>query len=377
MGSMMDRRDFAHIAEDTLTEYIASPPRDHRTRVVRMTSGTTGGQPVVFIREQQEDPPGWFDDTKKLALCGGSVPWRLGWVLLFRDAKTSHPAQVLTLDIRDLSGDLSSLISDFRPDTFSGFPSSIARVSEHLERAVGEGVHSLVMTGETLRSAILEIFRTRFPNAILRMQYLISEIGYVSFPRYCPYLPLHSYHPARGINGVELDILDPDETGAGELLVSARINRSIELKKYRYGDLARIRRVKCACGEDVTFEIIGRSGYDFIRLAGATLRREEFDRVAKLCAHIFDDYRVEASGVNVDGALKGKILLRVFRDDGAWTEKMRDEVIEIFSKGLFLTLSQTLSQLVGADVFLPLEVVFSKQPFPVKHKDMKLVQKNS
>lgn len=367
----MERSDFARIAEQTLESHINNPPRDGRTRLVRMTSGTTGNLPMVFVREQPEDPPGWYIEASKAMLCGGSVPWRLGWVLMFRDEKIPRPAQILTIDAADLSHDVSHLIADFRPDMFAGFPSIIARVSEQISAAIGRAVRSIVMTGESLRAEVRHAFATRFPHAILRMQYMIQEIGYVSSPRYCPHLPLHTYHPARGVNAVQLDVNDPDETGAGELLVSARINRSIDITQYRYGDLARISHAPCACGENESFEIIGRKGHDFIRLMGATLRREEFDRAAKEYADLFDDYRVEARAVDDAGSLKGKVVLKVHGARDASSAGLQS-IARRFSETVFLTPTRTLAQLAASGEFLPLEVIASEEPFAQKHKDVKL-----
>lgn len=359
---MMDRADFARIGEESLNSYIATPARDASTRLVRMTSGTSGRPPIVFIREQPGIERGWFTHVRHPVLCGGGVPWRLGWTLFFRDEKTESPSQLLLIDARDLDQDLADLLEDFGADFFCGFPSVIARAASYVRKPIAV-VRAIVMTGEPLRSAILGIFREKFPNATFQMQYMIQEIGHVSDPRYCPHLSLHQYHPVRG---VELELLDPDEEGVGELLVSATINRNVAIERYRYGDLARIKHEPCACGAKTTFEILGRRGHDFVRIGGATLRREEFDRVFLMHADSLDDYRVE-----VRGAVPPTIILRL-RTRKELSQKELERLAESYRDNLFVTASQTLGTLIEKGAFTPLEIAIAQTPFLEKNKDVKI-----
>ena len=132
-------------------------------------------------------------------------------------------------------------------------------------------------------------------------------------------------------------------------------------------------KVSCACGAAVTLEHLGRTGYDFVKVAGATLVREEFDRVA-LKLRAFDDYRAQISTELQGQSIAGKIVLRIYRSDGAGTEKLAQEIGELFSKELFVTQSQSLQDIVSKKLFLPLSVKWGQEPFPLKNKEIKLIE---
>ncbi len=368
---MMGRTEFAAMAERTLGSYIESSPKQVGTRVVRMTSGTSG-RPLVFIRELPPYAPGWFAGAKAAALCGGSLPWRLGLIHFFlQDAEPD--ARLLVIDGSDLSFDLEPLLADLQPEVLAGFPSFLARMPAYIDRPTAQGVRGLMMTGELLREPVRALFQEAFPNARVAPQYLIQELGYVGSPAYCARLPLHHYHPAEG---VEVRVLEPESDGVGEIAITSVFNEIIRLDDYHYGDMGRVWQRPCACGATQEFEIVGRQGHDFIRTAGVVIRREEFDRVAGLCAKWFDDYRVEVRDLLLDGVVKAHLTLRVYRKEGSGDERVVAEITRRVTQELFLTPTQTLADLIQKNTFLPLVVQFQTESFPVKHKDLKLQHRN-
>ncbi len=157
----------------------------------------------------------------------------------------------------------------------------------------------------------------------------------------------------------------------GDLLVSFRPSERVKVRRYRVGDIARRANTSCPCGDPVTFEILGRKGRDYVKLAGALLRREEFDRVASMRPDLFDDYRAEVTKMPARDKVTGTITLRVFRRDGKWSESIRKEITELFTKHLFVTMHQTLGELIGGGALRAL-VVEPAGPFPEKYKDIKL-----
>ena len=359
---MMDRSDFAVIAQKTLDDYIAAPPEDRRTRVVRMTSGTSSGEPLIFIREIAAQNPQWFSRYVRSLLCVGNLPMRLGLALVFRKEAGAR-AKLLGLDNKDLEPSLEVLAKDFAPEMVMSFPSILTRAAAYLGGAT-VWIQSAVFTGEPLRPATRVHLKKQFPHAVLQPQYMIQEMGSVSSPTHCPYIPEERYHPA---GGVVLGVLNPDEEGEGELLVSARVNDDIVLADYRYGDLVRIYREPCACGASVSFEIVGRKNVDFIRFGGATLRQEEFDRVFAQCGDLADEYRAEFSIAGEQGV----ITLFVYAPTGLSAQHEKD-LRERFSTLLFLTPRQTLRDLVVQGIFAPLRVRHVVQWALKGYKDTRL-----
>ncbi|OGG79625.1 hypothetical protein A3A39_02250 [Candidatus Kaiserbacteria bacterium RIFCSPLOWO2_01_FULL_54_13] len=358
----------------TLADFFASPLQNAYDWVVRTTSGTSEQGPIVSVMNLSsgsEERQGWYFDAERTIICMGAFNSRVLSALSLDKYGNPYTCAILAVDYRDLAPELTGIISDFAPERIIGFPSFLARLIPYISPEVGSGVQKLCLGGEMITPVLAKLFASSFPNASYCLLYAAGEIGSISETT-CTYLPLNYYHPLRGVT---IEILDPDETGAGDLLVSKVLHGGISIEKYRIGDMARIHKNSCPCGYNLAFESLGRKGHDYIKLVGALLLRAEFDRVAIGMKTLFEDYRVEASQVLDQRTVKGKIHIQVFRIGLPGTEAFTTEIADRFSRELFLTPSQTLSDLVAADVFLPLSVEFTNVPFEQKHKDVKLFLK--
>jgi phenylacetate-coenzyme A ligase PaaK-like adenylate-forming protein len=280
----------------------------------------------------------------------------------------SGAARVLALDHRDLRPELNDLLSDYRPDIIAGFCSYIARVLAHLSPAVSEMVKRVELRGEMLSAAFETTLRDQFPRAELFEKYMALEVGGYIGNRFCASLPRGSFHP---VPGVSVEIVDPDEEGIGDIVVSKRVFRSVRLDRYRIGDIGCIIPGECACGESVTFELLGRRDMDHIRLGGALLTRNEFDRVIGKFPDLIDDYRVEARRGG-QATEWGTVRLRIFRRAMAGTPELARELADRISRSLFVTRTKTFHDLAASGVLEPLEVVYVDTPFERAHKDIKL-----
>ncbi len=372
----MEREDLAALLDSLFTDFINEPPKDTRIRFLRMTSGTTGRLPMMCVRELREgseNQMAWFTDSARPVVCFSTLQVRLIYVSYFRHDTTKGDSSMLVLDSTDCNEHLTPLLADFGPDNIIGWPFMILQAAQYFDEATASGVRAVRTTGELLRDHLLRLLTGRFQRATIQSQYVTAEIAFIS-KMSCSYALPRYYHPAEQ---VRVEIVNPDETGAGDLLVSTLINGTVPVERYRVGDIARIHEEACRCGALVTFELLGRRGHDYIKLAGAILLREEFDRIAALCADLFDDYRAEASEVLVHGKLMGRMLLRVYRAHGTWPHDAENEIASRYSQELFLTSTQTLGALVKKQMFLPLEVAFTMEPFPKKHKDIKLAYHES
>lgn len=296
----------------------------------------------------------------------GTMSTRLTNVFSVRYCEGNAPIRVMATDIRDLVPEVGMLLDDFAPDTFRGVPSFITAVLETLSTAARLRIKNVFLTGEMLTAYRARVFAEKTPDAAVRMLYVTSELGGLSSLDNCRYLRRNQYHPGEGVT---IDIVGPDESGAGEVYISTTIEDE-HIRQYRVGDVARF-LPQCRCGAPVTFELVGRTGRDYVKLAGATLRREEFDRVVGLFPYV-DDYRVEAREVQSGGSPKGQITLRLYRRGATMTDALLEETKNKFSRELFLTPTQTLFELVQKGVFLPLEIVQTAGPFTQENKDIKI-----
>ncbi|MFZ2886925.1 MAG: hypothetical protein WA021_03845 [Minisyncoccia bacterium] len=193
----------------------------------------------------------------------------------------------------------------------------------------------------------------------------MSELGPVS-KDHCDCVPLNFFHP---YPGVEIEIHEPDEHGVGDILIATTLYGGYRLEGYASGDVGRIRAEKCPCGEAITFEVIGRRGFDFIKLAGALLVRAEFDRVMAMFRSI-QDYRVEAS-TTLAGDFQGALTIRLYSKEPP-TEQLRREIEASLQEKLFLTQTNTLANLVARGAFKPPVFDWTHQPFPESAKSIKL-----
>lgn len=362
---VLDREGLVRLGEHTLAGLFADAPIGSEAKrfTVRMTSGTTGRAPVVIANEHFPGDSRGFEGSRTLVIAIGGNNTRLANTLLVSEGSKT-PIRILPIDEPDLSLECAALMDDLSPDSMRGFTSFVRRFGDAFPEAC-TGVAKMKLSGEKWTPTAESSLRALFSNGKFEPLYITNEIGVIA-ARDCPQLPDGRYHLAPNVS---IEIADPDESGLGDILVTKRFFRNDEAKRYRVGDLGRLDKEVCACGR-ATVELVGRKGSDYLKIAGAVLFREEFDRVAAQCRDLFDEYRAEAQG----GA-KGRITLRVFRRDGVWSKEIQAAILEHFSKNLFLTPTRTLADLVAEDRFFPLVVERAAEEFPRKHKEVTLSEK--
>ena len=365
---MLSRADVAAMCEELIAHLISSPPTVAREYTLKVTSGTSGTPLMSSVVHC--GPSKWrkFAESGRIVSAHGSLNRRLVEVLRVSNELTPGERKSLPVDAKDMVPGLSALIEDFAPDTVTGSASLVARLCQHLGRA-GEGARVLRLSGERLSPRVQSLLRARFPRARFRMHYSTSELGGIA--QQCKDLQPNHYHPQPAVS---IEIVNPDASGRGDIIVTKRLESGFLFDRYDIGDIGRLVPTACACGASVTFEHLGRKGHDYVKLAGAILRREEFDRVAALFARFIDDYRAEVSEVIEGGTLKGKVVLRAFSRAGIPTPALAEEIARDFSRQIFLTPTRTFADLVAEGAFVSLEIEFSNIPFPQKHKDIKLVR---
>lgn len=365
---MMERSDIAALSEKILAEMVAHPPSDVFNYVFRVTSGTSGA-PLVLVTDQHAEAPQDYaeDGLVRFLSLKGSRSARLANMLVASRVQ-SKEVRVLALDAEDLMPALADLLADFSPDVINGFCSFIAQILSYISPGTSKSVKRLVLLGEMVSDSFEKTLRRTFPRAQLVEMYMALEAGGYIGNRYCRSLPRGHFHPA---HGVTVEIFDKDTEGVGDVLISKSIFRGIQIEKYRIGDIGRIVPGVCACGESVTFELLGRRDIDRIKLGGVLFTREEFDRVTAQFPDLIDDYRVEVER-DGDNPGRGRTHMRIYRQAGAGTPALVRELAEKISRALFVTQGQTYRDLVESGVLEPLDVAYVHEAFAQGHKDIKL-----
>ena len=355
-------------------QLLSDIPEDKDAKLygIRMTSGTTGGSPLMMLAHYPKGAFYRFSTLQRPIICSGSLSARLANALFFSHKSGVQDDTALLLEAKDLTPGLEKVLVDFKPDSFLGFPSVIAKVLHYIkDKKTLENIVGMRLSGEFLTTDVEKLFRESMPNAEIRMLYSSTETGAIA-SQSCEHLPINFYHP---MDGVEIEIIDQDDQGVGEVVISRQLSPSVKLDRFIVGDMGRFHIDKvCPCGNPVTLEVLGRKGYDYIKLAGAILRQEEFARVMSELHRYVSDYRIVASSVVSDGLLRGCIEITIFPTEELQKMKEKAKFIQkAISTRLFLTASHTLDDLVVENHFLPLQIVFTSEAFQNGHKEIKLV----
>lgn len=367
---MINRSDMAAIGRLTIERAIAHPPERAVDWSVRVTSGTTTGSPLAVFFKRDIDAnlaPGL---EGRSVVCLGSLSVRLSTTLTAYQHRHSFSSSSLSIDPTDLDDSLAPCLAAFAPENMIGFPSFIAKVGEYMDAKTAAGVRSLMVAGERLNKVLVENLKERFPNARIIPMYTAMELGYMSTLS-CEHLDLNQYHIRDAFN---IEIGDSDKDGYGMVLVSTTLNGDIPITRYMIGDTGRIITTVCKCGAPKTLELLGRSGGDFVKLLGATIRRDEFERTIVLLSARPDDYRLETSSVKEGDAIRGLLVARFYYKNQVPTDSLQAEMVRSISENFFLTPTRTLAELVRAGLFAPLRIECTSNPFPATLKDVKLVQ---
>lgn len=366
----MERSDIAQVGARSVEAVIAGVPVPTDRLLLRITSGTSGREPVMlattFAARASSDAsgPGGSESTTLCFL--GRRSARLAHALVVRSA--SVPLTTLAVDLSDLSEGFADVIAEYRPDMLYGFPSAMAQAFPFFKPEDARRIRVILTTGESIGEHLETAMRRTFPNAVVQELYMASDTAGHIGARLCPHLPKHHFHIPEFVT-VEID--EPDETGVGDILITKELLPGIAIERYRIGDLGRIIEAPCACGAARSLEFVGRKGIDYMKLFGAILRREEFDRVMRYFGFV-DDYRVDVKRDMENGLLRGDITLRVYSKRGAGTPALREEIARRVSENLFVTANKTLGALVSEGRFAPLKVEFADAPFSSGHKDIKI-----
>jgi len=365
---VLERKDLEPIAAATFADLKARGHKPATGFSIRMTSGTSGSGPLCVVWESGYAGMSVYKDAKRLLVHHGLMNIRLGTVLTMRTLGNDR-ARVLMVDSSEVSPDVCALLDDYRPDGMYSFPALVVPLVEQLGSSTREKIKNLSFGGAGLAKVHADFFAAWLPATHLRAVYIANEAGCMSDDG-CGHTPRNHYHPKQGVT---IDIRDIDEDGVGDIYVTTRLTEHVELANYHIGDVGRWSEEPCACG-NAMFEVLGRGGYDFIKLGSAIVRQEECDRIAALCEDLFDDYQLEAKTREHRGKLVGALTLRVYRAGRRLSPLDLATISSRFSDHLFLSYGKTLSDLVEAGAMASLSVVASSEPLVHGLKGVRLKQ---
>ncbi|NQV93233.1 hypothetical protein HQ403_01915 [Candidatus Kaiserbacteria bacterium] len=216
--------------------------------MIRVSSGTSGKKPVFMIQNKSRDLgkeplfSNQFKDVRRIVFFGGMLNARLSSAARFLFYLGEDEYTILAVDNVDMNSSLEGLFRDFKPEGFIGFPSFIARALSFVnDKRVLEHVKAVRFSGEMISDAQKELFHDKIPQATLENIYASAEVGYMSGVS-CSHLKESQYHPYERVN---IEIINQDEDGVGDLVVSYNLSPSIYINQYVTGDTARFLKSPC------------------------------------------------------------------------------------------------------------------------------------
>lgn len=325
------------------------PPGAARKYRFMHTSGTTGLPLPVLYTDRPDWVPEFMGEGQRILMVFGSKPLRVDFARSHVDDDTG-PGDIMCINIKNPPEVLERIRTDYRPTSFVCPPSVLLRLTHTWPRESCEAIISITLTGELATEMITKEIATRFPNASINNYYPSIEVSLMGEQsKGCAW---NEFHP---VKGVKFDITDEDENGTGYLLISKENKGGLNLKQYRIGDLAQ--KVEDKDGRS-TIRLYGRQGFDYIKLAGALLVREEFDRVTRELEKYIDDFKAEVRTHIHDGSPIHELTLYITAPQkNTLNDKDLAELIaKEFTDRLFVTPNSTLKHAIENKIFTPLVV---------------------
>ncbi len=221
----------------------------------------------------------------------------------------------------------------------------------------------------------LNYLKSTFPKATFNFRFASSEIGKRGSK--CENLlknfPPSVYHPFRK-NLIEILKSDgsPAELGEeGEIVHTDLHKRAFPLLRYKTGDMAKLEKINCPCGENLIFSIQGKKGLDYFKFSGVILRSEAIEASLEKVSHFFENkYQMHIYEESSLGEPKPKLVIQLKPKEEKKEIKndppLLENIKEIISSNLHLSSKSTLKSLSDRGVFLPLEIEIVDN-FPFSH----------
>ena len=317
------------------------------------TSGTTG-LPLPLVYDSEPDwNPAFLGIGQRSLMLFGSKSLRLDFALANKNS------DVLFLNANASKAEIYLTYSNFKPDNLVSPPSLLLRLTQDWPKTNCLEVKSVVLAGELVTASILSELKQRFSNATFTNTYSSMETGLMGVS--CPKCRFNEFHPGPGVN---FRILAADGSGQGDLLVTKQNPGGAKLKDYRVGDVAELSNHD----GQTTILLLGRRGFDYVKLAGVLLLREELDRVAAELKDFIKDYKAVVSSKIIDGSPQHKLCLHIAAHGNWPPTQLKQQIATEFAARLFVTPRSTLKEAIEKNVFAPLEI---KLVNTVKHQTAK------
>lgn len=345
----MDRAAILALQNEFVADFVKRAPAEpDKTYRFRLTSGTTGASPILMVHEIHPAAIPEFSETQRRLVVGGSRMINLSQALFIRRSGVENQSIMffgMAPDTPDTSSGSMGNLASFSPTVVNAFPAALLYFGAKFSQRATHGVEKIITIGEAITPVVETRLRAMFPNARILANYGNAEIGLATYNT-CAYCPVGVYHP---LPDVICEIDKPDESGMGEILVTREVYHGRKVERYHTGDLGILTHTQCACGQQVSLQVLGRNNYDVIRAGGMLFRIEEFDRVMALVPKLAEKYVAEVYERPVKNGSGVSIAITSFREKGELSSAECEQLRAFIAEHLYVSLRGTLATAMKLD----------------------------
>lgn len=335
--------------------------------VFKITSGTSGKEPLVFPRIRPPRYHNHFDAVHPTSCILNFFPPQH----LMQHGRDDAGISNLTV----IDGDATNLDGTVRFALHAGLdhimctPSLIDVLVPVLQRHNAmDNIKRIELGGERITPSIYHRLHEQFPHAFLCADYGMTETqGVAGVGEMTKDGALYTPTP-----GYYWEIIDEggvvihDANVVGELLISHTEYEDVALPLLRYktGDYARFTEDTEDGGR--RYEVLGRVDLDYIKVAGGELRIEVIERAVKnLHPLLSEDFEVHTFSRDT-GHLPSVEIHIAAKADLAVTESLSKELAHLLASRIRISPTRTYTEGVADGLYAPLRCVVVA-PFPQSH----------
>lgn len=226
------------------------------------------------------------------------------------------------------------------------------------------------MGGEYVSEKRLNFLKKNFPNAHFDLNFGFTEA--MGFGNQCKYLDKISPKFFHFMPAFHYETFNPGVENELVITTLHAKNIAFPLIRYRSGDSVKIEEFACPCGETLRMEVLGRIGYDLVKISGTSIYVDYVYKALEPFQKYLNspEWQLHLYEEEKGDKLLPKLKLQL---EPKKADKDLQRLLETgIAKNLYLSAKATLADLVGKGAFLPLEVEFVTE-FPVEVKKKHII----
>ncbi|MBI2036299.1 hypothetical protein HYT17_01605 [Candidatus Microgenomates bacterium] len=341
--------------------------------ILQSTSGTSRTtRPILFLKNVDHLVDGKSHNKGRRILIlyqGRAISLRDVFATIRQRKQKSTISQSLVVNPFQFTGNMIEAISEFNADSTVTFPASVAYLTSSFpeNRKIFTPMKHVYLSGDFMSRQQALLTQTKFKKANIDIDYIMTEVDSIGIC--CKFLRArygtNAYHP---FNGRIIELVDIDENGVGEVVVTKTYPLELSFIRYKTGDVARAINKTCSCKAQWTIFLEGRKNMDYIKSLGVLITRSEITRALKAFDKEIEEWRAEVREIPFKGALLGELTLLIKPHNRLADKDFLKKLKEDVGTKLLLTPQKTLAMLASEKKFMPLKIQVIKEFPPASKK---------